>query len=241
MNELIKITESKNGRVVDAKELYLFLGYDITQWSRWCVRNIEKNNFAINGTDYVLLDQVSRTKEFALSIDFAKKISMMAKTNKGEEARVYFLECEKIAKSITSVSIPSYQIEDKIERAKSWIAEQEANDKKIFFLEEKNEKLQYRSDFVDVCFDANGVFKFNEVAKILKLSYGGNTLYEKMRKHGLIMKNSTIPYQKYVSNGWFKVIEELIPIGKFNKLVAITFATQKGIGHIKKILDDNNE
>ena len=87
MSELIKITETENGSVVDAKELYLFLGYDISHWAKWYGRNVVKNDFAIEGKDYIELAQSARTKEFAFSIDFAKKISMMAKTEKGEEAR----------------------------------------------------------------------------------------------------------------------------------------------------------
>jgi len=234
MSELIKITETENGNVVDAKELYIFLGYDITQWSRWCSRNIEKNDFAIEGTDYALLDRVSRTKEFALSIEFAKKISMMAKTEKGEEARNYFLECEQLAKSATkNIVAPSYQIENPIERAKAWIAEQE----KVLLLEEKNEKLQFRSDFVDVCFDTDGVFSFEEVCKILKLPYGRNTMMAKLRELGVLLQSNT-PKQNLISNGYFKVVETLIDTNSnFKKIVSTTYATQKGIGYIHKLLN----
>ena len=234
MNELIKVTETENGSVVNAKELYLFLGYDISHWAKWCNRNIIENDFAIIDKDYVELAQSARTKEFAFSIDFAKKISMMAKTIKGEEARDYFLECEKISKlkNVTAI-VPSYQIENLAERARAWAVEYE---EKLLILE-SNAKLQYRSDFVDVCFDADGVFTFGDVAKILKLGYGSITLYEKMRECGLIMQGTTVPYQKYVSNGWFKVIQELKENGRFKKIIKVTFATQKGIGHIKKLLD----
>jgi len=96
-NEIIKITESENGSVVNAKELYLFLGYDVSHWAKWYGRNVVKNDFAIEGKDYIELAHSARTKEFAFSIEFAKKISMMAKTEQGEIARDYFLECELIS------------------------------------------------------------------------------------------------------------------------------------------------
>ena len=38
--ELIKITERNGKNVVSAKELYDFLGYDRSQWSRWYQTNI---------------------------------------------------------------------------------------------------------------------------------------------------------------------------------------------------------
>lgn len=237
MEELIKVTETENGSVVNAKDLFLFLEYDISQWSRWCKTNIINNVFALDGKDYVELDTVSRTKDYALSIDFSKKLSMMSKNKKGELARDYFLECEKIANfTVKNITMPSYQIQDDIERANAWILER----KEVIALQEKNEKLQYRSDFVDICFDTDGVFSFGEVAKILKLGYGSTILYQKMRDCGLIMKGSTIPYQKYINNGYFKVVEQIIENGKFKKLVGVTYATQKGIGEIKKLLDRND-
>ncbi len=99
MNELIKVeTNSKEQQVVSAKELYDFLGYDKSQWARWYKKNIEDNDFAIEMVDYEGFDRMSNgniTKDFAITIDFAKKLSMMAKTEKGEEARNYFLNCEK--------------------------------------------------------------------------------------------------------------------------------------------------
>lgn len=234
MNTLINITENNGIKVVSARELYQFLGYDISNWSSWYQKNIVNNEFAIENEDFTELVVSTRTKDFALKIEFAKKLSMMARTEKGEEAREYFIKCEKTSKlSDNTKQNPSYVIDDPIERAKAWIIEKQ----QVLLLEEKNQKLQYRSDFVDVCFDADGVFKFDEVAKILKLGYGSITLYEKMREKNLIMKGSTIPYQKYVNNGYFKVVESLIEGTKFNKLISVTYATQKGIGHIKKLLD----
>jgi len=241
MEELIKLSDDEKGnKVVSARDLYQKLGYDLSQWARWHKKNIVSNSFAIENEDWVGFDTMSRgnkTKDFVLSLDFAKRLSMMAKTEIGEKYRRYFIKCEEIAKSTdVNLIIPSYQIEDPIERAKSWILEKQ----EVLLLQEKNEKLQYRSDFVDICFNTDGVFTFGEVAKILELGYGSITLYEKMRECGLIMKGDKIPYQKYINNGYFKVVEQLIENGKFKKLVSVTYATQKGIGYIKKLLDTQN-
>lgn len=102
MTDLIKITTNEQGsNVVSARELYEFLGLDKSQWKRWAVKNIEKNQFAFENTDWVGFDIMSSsnngglTKDYALSLDFSKRLSMMARTEKGEEARNYFLACEK--------------------------------------------------------------------------------------------------------------------------------------------------
>lgn len=103
MQQLIKITTNEQGsKVVSARELYDFLGYDKSQWSRWYKKNIEENAFAIENQDWIGFDTMSNgneTKDFALSIDFSKRLSQMARTAKGEEIRNYFIECEKLVQS----------------------------------------------------------------------------------------------------------------------------------------------
>jgi len=104
MNQLIRISDNGDGKkAVSARELYEFLGYNKTQWKRWYTKNILNNKFAIEKEDYVGFDMMSNgntTKDFALSINFAKKISMQAQTEKGEEARQYFIACEEELKRI---------------------------------------------------------------------------------------------------------------------------------------------
>ena len=97
MNELIKIVENDGKKAVSARELYEKLGFDLSQWSRWYKKNITGNEFAIRNQDYIELDTMSRTTDFALSIDFAKRLSMMARTETGEQIRNYFIEIEKRA------------------------------------------------------------------------------------------------------------------------------------------------
>ena len=125
---------------------------------------------------------------------------------------------------------PSYLIKDEIERAKAWIVEAEQAKQ----LQEKNESLQFRSDFVDVCFDTNGLFSMEEAVKILKLPFGRNEMMKQLREKGVLTISNT-PSQRFVSNGYFKVFESMVENGNFKKLVSTTYATQKGIGHIHKL------
>lgn len=88
-------------QAVDAKELYQALGLDPTNWAGWSKNNIVNNPFALEGTDYGVYGLGKNTQggrpttNYALSIEFAKKLSMQARTKKGEEIRDYFLECER--------------------------------------------------------------------------------------------------------------------------------------------------
>lgn len=85
-----------------AKRLYEFLELDRSHYTRWYKTNIIENEFAEEGTDYIVLASKGEnplggrpTQNFKLIASFAKKLSMMQKTERGEEARNYFLGCEE--------------------------------------------------------------------------------------------------------------------------------------------------
>lgn len=90
-------------QAVDAKELYQSLGLESAHWARWSKQNIADNPFALEGTDYGVYTMMVNTQggrpttNYALSIDFAKKLAMQVRTETGEEIRDYFLECERQA------------------------------------------------------------------------------------------------------------------------------------------------
>jgi anti-repressor protein len=232
MENIIKITDTDRGPLVSLKELYDFLGFASQHWAKWYKKNIINDIFFEENKDYVQLplSGSSKTIDFAVSIEMAKEISMLARTEKGKQARQYFIECEK---KLREISVPSYQIENPIDRANKWIEEQ----KKTLLLEEENKKLQYRSDFVDVIFETDGLFGMEETAKILKLPFGRNIMLRKLREKKVLLESNT-PKQSLINNGYFKVSEQIIDSGKFKKLVSTTYATSKGVGYIYKILKD---
>jgi len=102
MQELIKVATDADGKqVVSARELYDFLGLNKAAFARWAKKNIEENSFAKESEDWEGFNIVlngNESKDYALSLDFSKRLSMMARTEKGEEARNYFIECEKQTK-----------------------------------------------------------------------------------------------------------------------------------------------
>ena len=104
MNELIAVRKESIGNAVSARELYLGLGLAKANWSVWLKGNIENNDFFIERRDWqgFMFDMNgNETKDFAITIEFAKHLAMMAKTEKAHEYRNYFLECEKKASRTT--------------------------------------------------------------------------------------------------------------------------------------------
>ncbi|WP_053069906.1 antA/AntB antirepressor family protein [Clostridium novyi] len=88
----------KGQKVVSAKELYLGLGLNKAVWSRWYLSNIEKNEFFLENKDWVGVQhnvEGNKTMDFEITLEFAKHIAMMARTEKSHEYRNYFLDLEK--------------------------------------------------------------------------------------------------------------------------------------------------
>lgn len=91
----------ENG-MTTARKLYEFLELRPGDFSRWCKTNITENEFASEGEDFMRfrIDAETPTggkiqrEDFKLSASFAKKLSMMSKSERGEEARKYFVTVE---------------------------------------------------------------------------------------------------------------------------------------------------
>ena len=105
MNELIKITEQKGIQLVDARELHRKLKVQ-TKFTNWFPRRVEEYKLD-EGKDYFTENQLlpkngqkvfhrPRT-EYFLTIDMAKEIAMVERTEVGKMIRNYFIEMEKIA------------------------------------------------------------------------------------------------------------------------------------------------
>ena len=192
--ELIKISENNGQKAVSAKELYEFLGYNKTHWAKWYRKNIEENEFAIESIDFqtfALSANGNDTKDFALSLDFAKRLSMMARTEKGESARNYFIECEKVVKN------PLQNI-SRIDLAKMIIESEEENQRLQIELKE-NQPLV---NFAKALQISEHNVLIGELAKILKqngIEIGQNRLFVWLRDHSYLMRSGeqyNLPTQK---------------------------------------------
>ena len=149
MNELIKITNENGKQLVSARELHEFLDLK-KRFSAWIDQYIKENNDYMFVKDEDFTSVLSSTvvnnganrelQDYAITISMAKEISMVTKTEKGKEARRYFIDCEKKLKEIANS--PSYQIEDPIARAKRWIEEQEERQRLVLENEQQKETIK---------------------------------------------------------------------------------------------------
>lgn len=103
-------------------------------------------------------------------------------------------------------------------------------------------EMQPKADFFDCVADSKSAFSMNEVAKVLDYKgIGRNKLFEFLREQG-ILDRYNVPYQRYVDNGWFRVIEQKYMKDGEPIVTTKTLVYQKGVDAIRKRLEkgENN-
>lgn len=99
--QLIPLTENDGVSAVMGRDLHKFLEVS-TRYDIWIDRMIEYG--FTSEIDYVQKSTQSEklrggtVKDHILTLDMAKEISMIQRTDKGKQARQYFIECERRAK-----------------------------------------------------------------------------------------------------------------------------------------------
>ena len=102
------------------------------------------------------------------------------------------------------------------------------------------EEMKPKADFFDAVADSKTAISMNEVAKVLNIKgYGRNNLFEFLRNEG-ILDRFNVPYQRYVDNGWFRVIEQHYQKNGEPIVTTKTLVYQKGVDGIRKLVNANN-
>lgn len=260
MQDLIKVQVKNDRQLVGARDLYK--GLEVKRrFSAWWEQNSQGFE---KGTDYegVLVstpynklhpDKLQTIQDYLLTLDMAKELCMMSKTEKGKEVRQYFIRVEKRFNEIKAMSIPkpdSYMIEDPIKRAERWIEEAKERQE----LEQKNEKLQDKidKDADDVVFArairySHHAIPIRELADILTqngFTIGQNQLYKLLRDEKYLSKQKdfwNLPMSSKVKAGYFRVIHKVTRDGRPYRKTLVTPEGQKHLINkaLKGKFDDN--
>ena len=125
--ELIKVTTNEQGqKLVSGRELHEVLEIG-TRFDKWMQRMTDYG-FQEN-IDYVLVAQKRPTNnpknpytevtEYILTLDMAKHIAMVQRTEIGMKVRNYFIECEKVAHNPYANLSPELQMLIKLEQGQT--------------------------------------------------------------------------------------------------------------------------
>ena len=207
MQELIKVATNANGKqVVSARELHEWLETE-DHFTQWAKRMFEYgfsesvDYEAIN--EYVMhsngVGGTTKTNYF-LTLDCAKEISMIQRTEKGKQARLYFIECEKqlqSTKQLTTLEI--LEIATKAELARL----------------EAVERALLAEKTVDILTHVNKTYTSTEISKELRFK-SANELNKKLHDLGIQYKqNETwILYSKYSNLAYVDIKQEVLDSGR---------------------------
>lgn len=246
MNYSLSIQQHNGTPRVSARELYEALGLDKSHWTRWYVKNIQDNPFALAGVDYegfATMANGNETRDFALSLDFAKRLAMMVRTAKGEEVRNYFLECERLAHeqaAIARFDLPT----DYLSALKRLVAAEESRttlQATIAAQATLLEDAQPKVDFYDQVVACQDAISIRAASKLLNIEgLGQIKLFSFLRQQKVLLTNNQ-PYQEYIDRGWFRVVESQWQEPNGNKHIYLqTLVYQKGIDGIRRLWEKHH-
>lgn len=241
-NELIPVYQTDTGeRIVDGRELHegLKVKRDFTSWIKG---RIEKFGFN-EGEDYaVTLTKTGERQnviqhDYILKLDMAKELAMVENNEQGRRARRYFIEVEKKLESIT---VPSYMIDNPIQRAERWIQEQkerQALETKSLMLEQRVAEYEPKISYLDRILQSKGTMTITQIAKDYGMS--GQQLNKILHSERVQYKQNKqwLLYREYHDKGYTK--SETIDITRSNGDPDVTLNTkwtQKGRLFIHEIL-----
>ncbi|BFK81284.1 phage antirepressor KilAC domain-containing protein [Clostridium baratii] len=212
--QLITLQQDENYEVIiSGRELHEFLKIK-TPYKKWFER-MKEYGFVEN-VDFITVGQKSpianggyqEITEHAIKLDMAKEIAMIQRSEKGKQARQYFLQVEKAWNSPEMIMKRALEIANKqVENLKLENMEQ----KKL--LDEQKPKVL----FADAVSTSHTSILIGDLAKLIKqngIDIGGRRLFEWLRANGYLIKRKgtdyNMPTQKSMDLGLFEVKETTI-------------------------------
>lgn len=210
MNNIAIAVKYDNDRpLVSGRELHEALGIK-TQYSKWFDRMCEYG-FAEN-TDYILVSQKCLTNnprnpytevtDHQMTIDMAKELCMIQRTEIGKRCRVYFLNIEKQWNTPEAVMARALQIANqRLELAThhntSLIATAAEQAQQI-------EEMKPKARYYDIVLNSAGVMPISTIAK----DYGKSAIWlnKWLHEQGIQYRQGKVwlLYQKYADMGYVK-------------------------------------
>lgn len=221
MDEILKVNYDTKQPTVSARELHAALKIE-KRFSAWFETNsqsfVEGEDFTsvLKGTEVQNNGgvQIRKLQDYEISVDMAKHICLMSRTEKGKQCRQYLIDLEKAWNTPEQVMARALKLADKtIETLKLTIEEQRP-----------------LVDFANKVSDSSNLIDMGKMAKLLKdehINIGRNRLFDWLRKKEILMKNN-MPYQRYIDGGYFQIKESVYETAYGTKTQQTTYVTGRG-------------
>lgn len=230
MNELLKIEINENQeQTVSGRELHMFLGIE-TPYKKWFDRMCEYG--FTNNADFITVGQkcpianggYQERTDHIMKLDMAKELCMLARNEKGKQARQYFLEVERDWNSPEKVMARALKLADsKLKEITEFAAKQT----------KRLEAAQPKVIFADAVAVAKTSILIGDLAKLMKqngIDMGQKRLFEWLRQNGYLIKRKgsdyNSPTQRAMEMKLFEIKETSVVLPnestKINKTTKVT-------------------
>ncbi len=211
MNEIIRVNYETEQPTVSARELYAALGIE-KRFSAWFETNsqgfLEGEDFTSVLSGTVVNNGAHRDlQDYLLTMDMAKHICLMSRTDKGRQCRQYFIDLEKVWNT------PEQVMARALKMANRSIARLKA-DNAVLLAE--NRRMKPKEIFADAVSASDNAMLVRDVAKILRQNgapIGEKRFYQWLRENGYICKGSTVPTQRAMELGLFEIVVRTVERG----------------------------
>lgn len=225
MNELIKINYEAENPTVSARELHEGLHIE-TPFKKWIDRMCDYG-FECEKDFWTKMSESTGGRpamDYQISVDMAKQICMIQRTEKGRQYRQYFLDLEKAWNTPEQVFARALKIADReIEKLKSSNAG----------LMEDVQRMRPKEIFADAVSASHTSILIGDLAKLLKqngVDTGQKRLFCWLRENGYLIRRQgsdwNMPTQKAMETGLFEEKESTVnnPDGsvQINKTTKVT-------------------
>ena len=236
MKDLIPIKVENDQQLLSARDLHKGLGLkkQFTDWVKQNFKDFEEN------TDFVFTPQsvnmpnggTKQIKDYFLTIDMAKQLCLMSRTEKGKQYRKYLIEVERKWNDPQEVVKRGYAI---LQNENTQLKLENKN--LTVQLEESNKKASY----LDVILGTPDALAITQIAA--DYGYGAVNFNKLLKQVGIQhkVKGQWILYKVYMGKGY--VVSQAFTFkdhyGK-DRSKTTTYWTQKGRKLIYDVLKDND-
>lgn len=245
MNELIKVNYDNDRPTVMGRDLHEFLEVG-TRYDTWFGRMTEYG--FIENVDFIAIAQKRATaqgnetvyRNHHMTIDMAKELCMIQRTEKGKQARQYFIQVEKAWNTPEMVMARALKMADrKLDTYKN----------KLLSMEQTVKELAPAAEFGNAVGNCQDAILVRDFAKVLAndgIKIGQDRLFSWLNVKKYIFRDKSSkdwrPYQTYVDQGLFRIKETKIGTNSHGEKIHFTTKiTGKGQKYFYEKLKEWNE
>lgn len=207
MNELIKITNHGDRQTTSARDLWEFLGKPYGKFTDWF--NQYKSYGFTENEDYRSISEISEkpsggrpAQDYEITLDMAKELAMLQKTDKGKQARHYFIEAEKRYKA----TLPDIE---------TMIANPDIIIRLATTVKEERQKRLQAEQTNAILMHVNKTYTATEIAKELGFKSATALNRDLGKRRVQYKQNDTwVLYSNHANRGYTEIKQEVLDNGK---------------------------